>query len=832
MRWTDTSLAALCLVLALGSPEALAQETAEPSTETEGDKAEEARTLFFDAVIVTGTAAGQTKFETSYAVTDFAADDLQRLAPLNTADLIGQAPGVYVESTGGEASNVYRVRGIPNEGSFQIFQEDGMPIYPENSGFFFTGDGLLRTDIMTERFEVVRGGPAPVFASNASAIYNSITRQGGEEAEGAARLTLGNTGLYRADAYWAGPVAPRTHVAAGGFYRYHDGYRDNGYPSDEGGQFRVNARREFDNGEIRAFAKYLNEKNTFYLPIPLNNPVTGESLDRYVDFHEGTLNTPALNAATFRYTDASGAVVSEQRALSDGRQTDYINLGLEGEWTFGTWTVSNQLHYIDGQVDFDALYSSQNPATGAAFAAGRLAAASAAFPGTTRLGYAIAGTNGTEVYDPSTDSGLVLASQYRNIQSDWDAIQNDFRVTGDVQVFGRHTLTAGLYVTNFSSTGSWRGQEYLTEVRSQPRLLDLVAYDAAGNVTGYVTDDGVLGYSSTLLAGRSEINEYSLYLTDVWQVTDRLSLEAGVRQVEREGDGAFLVAAPRDLGDPTTLADNAVLGHTGFELPTSLKEDNTAWTLGANYDLTDSVGVYARTSQAYRGASEFNLILPTPSQITAAEQYEVGIKYDTPALSVFATLFQSKFDPFTATLFEVNPQTGETGFISFVGTVESPGVEVDFSWRPLEQFTLDGAITYNDAKLGNFVSATGAQAVSAEGNQPIRQPKWYGNIRPGYTFSVAGWDAEAYARYNFVGDRYVDLTNNTLMPAYETLGLGVTVRRGPWTVQLTGDNVTNAEGITEGNTRSDAVAGQGTPIVNQGRTIFGANYRLVLTRSW
>lgn len=139
---------------ALAPIQASAQTAEAQSTQPSDDDAG----LGFDEIIVTGTATGKRKFDASYAVTTTSDKDLQRIAPLSTADLLGQMPGIYAESTGGEASNVYRVRGIPNEGSFQAFQEDGIPLYPESSGFFFTGDGLQRTDIMTQRYEVVRGG--------------------------------------------------------------------------------------------------------------------------------------------------------------------------------------------------------------------------------------------------------------------------------------------------------------------------------------------------------------------------------------------------------------------------------------------------------------------------------------------------------------------------------------------------------------------------------------------------------------------------------------------------------------------------------------------------
>ncbi|HET9642987.1 MAG TPA: Plug domain-containing protein [Burkholderiaceae bacterium] len=120
------------------------------------------------------------KFDASHAVSTLSPSDIDRLAPLNVADLLGQVPGVQAEATGGEAQNIYRVRGIPNESNFFTFQEDGMLVYGENDGFFFKGDVMVRPDLMTQSVEVVRGGPAPLFADNAAAIFNLITRQGGE----------------------------------------------------------------------------------------------------------------------------------------------------------------------------------------------------------------------------------------------------------------------------------------------------------------------------------------------------------------------------------------------------------------------------------------------------------------------------------------------------------------------------------------------------------------------------------------------------------------------------------------------------------------------------
>jgi len=477
----DAMIRALALgvaTLAFGAPAvANAQQGATAAT-NEGDAQE--RGLGFDEIIVTGVGRQSRKFEASFAVSNLTADAIQQLAPLNMADLLGQVPGVFAEATGGEVQNVYRVRGIPNEGNFQAFHEDGMPVFQDNDGIFFKGDGLVRPDIMAQSIEFVRGGPAPVYASNAASIYNLITRQGGETPEGGVQLTLGDTGLFRTEGFWSGPIAENTYIAAGGFWRRHDGYRPNGFPNDEGGQFRVNLRHEFDQGEVRAFVKVLDDHNVFYLPIPVADPRNPSvSLDPFIDFFEGTLNTPYLQNNVMLYPGEGGQLTSETRDLSDGRHMQFLNTGLDVERQFGEWTLSNKLRYTNGVVNFDALYSTSNPADGNVFAAGQLVAAQAAFAGTTRLGYAIAGTNGATAYNPAADSGLVIQAQYRAIKTESTSIMNDLRLSREIDLLGTHELTGGLYLANFQSDFVQRYQDHLFEVKSNPRLLDLVAYNAA-----------------------------------------------------------------------------------------------------------------------------------------------------------------------------------------------------------------------------------------------------------------------------------------------------------------------------------------------------------------
>jgi iron complex outermembrane recepter protein len=791
-----------------------------------------------EVIIVTGTSTGRKKFETSYAASVLSADQIQELAPISLTDLLGNLPGVQPESSGGEVQNVFRVRGLPDEGNFQSFQQDGVSLYQGGDGPFFKNDVLGRVDLMTERVEFIRGGPAPVFASNAAAIFNQITRKGGDVSKGAARVTVGDTGLYRLDAYQSGALGTNTHYAVGGFLRQHDGYRSAGYPSDRGGQIRANITHDFSNGgQVLIYGQYLNDKNVFYLPIPLADPRNPTvSLDSLINANNGTLNTRSLLSTRFRYSNDAGGVLTENRDLSDGRNIRFTAFGAQYNGPVGNdWNLSSKFNVSLGNLDFDAIYSTRLPLDANTFSAGSLAAAQAAFPTTTRLGYALAGTNGATAYNPQASAlGLVLPVQYRSAFADFYSTVGDVTLSRTFETgFGTHDITFGALGSLYGTEFGLRYQDYLFEVRNQPRPLDLVAYNSANAAVGFVTSgDGVLAYSSALNQGKTDVSLYALFVNDSWQVTEKLRLDGGLRYEKYEFKGFGLGTRLVNLGDVTTLADNSTRAFDGSKVEREFAPETTSWTVGANYDFSKSVGVYARASRAYRAPFEVNAIFGGDTKGNVARQYEIGLKVQTPTFSAYVIGFQTKFDPLNLNLDAVNPQTGTVQRINFIGNASTTGVEADVDFSPTKWFNLSTTLTYGDPQYKSLTADVGASPGNVEGNRIIREAAFYGNISPSVKFNVGGGTLSAYVRLNFIGERFVDVQNNTSLPAFETLAAGATFNTGDWSVQLAADNLTNTVGLTEGNPRIDAVAGQGTANAIYARPIFGRNFRLIVTKEW
>ncbi|TFW16350.1 TonB-dependent receptor [Duganella callida] len=819
---------AIGVLCAVASP-AFAQQAAAPAAPV-------AESGEVESVVVTGSARPQRRFDVSYAVNALSQNEVQKLAPQNIADLLGKLPGIQVEATGGEVQNITRVRGIPTDDGLALFQQDGLPLFTEINGFFFRGDSLNRYDLMTKTVEVVRGGPAPIYASQAAAIVNSSTVTGTDQTRGKAQVTLGTTGLARLDLYQSGKIDDKTFYAIGGFIRQDDGHRDNGFPNDKGGQIRGNIKRVLENGTLTVSGNYLNDHNTFYLPIPIADPRNPAlSLDKYIDYFDGTMNSPALRNVPMKYRDGSGNLVTDTRDLANGRHLEFGNLGVSYEGEIGKWLLSAKAGATKGSLDFDAFYSTSNPADATTFANGFLGAAKAAFGAVDHFGYAIAGSNGAQVYHPATASGLVMQAQYRAAGSDFYSNQADINVTRNFETgMGNHDVKLGVYLSGYGQTSKSVYNDMLIEVQGKPRTLDLIAYSASGAVLGSVTDNGVLRYTTTLNQGDVDARMGAFYFNDTWEVSDRLRLDGGVRRERYHYDGYALLTNQVNLGDARTLADDTTRAFTGGVQAHRYNVSTVNWTLGANYDFTKQLGAYARAS---------HLEVPPSMQVAAsvdplvlktkANQFEAGFKATMGRSYLYVTGFYTQFNPLNASFVAFNPATGRNDqTVPFFGKAIVRGAELDGAMYLTERFYINGSLTVQDPEYRDFVNATGADPSKVVGNQIIREPKVFGNLRPNYNFSIGNNLVELYGSYAYTGKRYVDFFQATALPAYHSIGAGVSVTHGDWKVQLSGDNLTNAKGLTEGNTRTDTLAGQGSQEAIYGRPVFGRSFRLVASKAW
>lgn len=257
-----------------------------------------------DEIIVTGRAGvgKYVKQDASFAISVIGKDELRLVNPTSVADVFKSVPGFWVESSGGEASNNIRTRGIPRDGYSAVgLQEDGLPVQHDPGLGYLNADQSFRLDESINRVEAVRGGPASIFASNApGGVVNFITRKPGDKAEGVIKLEVGDYDHYRTDFWYGTPVAEGLSVYAGGFYRQNNGVRDPGYTANKGGQFRVGVVKSLEKGELSLDYKRIDDTIAFYLPVPILSNDDSKSAVPGFDPNYGTLAGPETSVLSFR----------------------------------------------------------------------------------------------------------------------------------------------------------------------------------------------------------------------------------------------------------------------------------------------------------------------------------------------------------------------------------------------------------------------------------------------------------------------------------------------------------------------------------------------------
>ncbi len=795
-----------------------------------------------DDIVVTGTSTRQRKFDAPYSVSTIDAGQIAAAAPHSVADLLSATPGITVEASGGEGGgeNVV-IRGLPWSGWRLIdFNQDGMPLFESNTERFMNIDQFYRVDLDTQRVEVVRGGTAPLFSNNApGGVVNFITNHGTDRYQGALRLESGTGNRARADLAISGPLSDRLSVSVSGFYRRDDGLRDPGYDNaDRGGQIKLGATYKLDRGRIWGDIKYLNDRSIFYTALPLADPVTGASLEQLIDPRDGTLSSPAFRRATLRTLDANGRPATIRRDLADGIHPDVWTgtLGVEHELGAG-FALAATYRHMEGTTGFDTILNGA-PVTAASFLAGRLGAARTGFgTGVSSLRYVVAGTN--TPYDPATTGNLVMANTWASIRTRTRYDAGDIRLTKTLETpIGTHALTGGVYYSDYRYAQDQSLNSLLVNVTNQPIALDVQALDASGRVVGNVTENGFVSYGAGSQNGSLDGRSLAFYLADTWQVSPAWSIDTGVRRVSRRQDGVQGILGNVSADPSGALAARSFAG----VVRTVARSENlkgTSWTIGSGYIFSRYANVFGRYTRSFSyprfdtilgGATLPGSTLPLP--VATVQQAEAGVKFATAGLRLTTTGFWSKFDRLNGGT-QVAAADGTITNANIIFDTRTYGVEVEAVVSPFAGFDLSAVGMWQDPRIVRVDTLTGANAQSSQGGEITRVPRIQLTVQPSYAFAVGNAQARLYGTFFTIGRRFQDASNLSRLPAYSSVDLGASIEVDGLELRGSVNNVFDVVGLTEGNARA-AVIGSGTGVLDAtvGRSIFGRNFTVALTKRW
>ena len=193
----------------------------------------------------------------------------------------------------------------------------------------------------------------------------------------------------------------------------------------------------------------------------------------------------------------------------------------------------------------------------------------------------------------------------------------------------------------------------------------------------------------------------------------------------------------RGLNVPAnTAAANAVALSNGVPFRTKTSNDNLSGKVALQYDFSDDVMGYASYARGYKGPAYnvfFNLTATGTNVIEpeTSDAFEVGLKntFLDGKMTLNIAGFYAKYSNFQANNPDDVAGVVVTRFTN-AGSVSTAGVEMDLSYRPTRNTTINAGIALTDAHVVKFKQAPNAPATAIipEGTQLGYAPTWKGSL--------------------------------------------------------------------------------------------------------
>lgn len=806
-----------------------------------------------DVIIVTATLRAADVQDIPIAVTAVQPVELERQGIADIKALSSLSPSFNIQSSQTETQGTsIKIRGVGTTGN-NTGLESSVGVFID--GVYQSRPGVALGDLMDlERLEVLRGPQGTLFGRNTSAGALNITtrRPSLTEADGFANFSYGNYDFINVQAGVGVPIVQDTAaVRFSGSYRKRDGYLKSTTGAESNNRDRYMLRGQFyaepsPDVSIRLLADYSKVDENCC------DAVIIRETELAPFFAANGLPNSGVRAAGF-------GALKELRTNSQS----FINLskqwGISGElkWDLGGAEVT----YIGSYRDFSSESTQESDFVSLnVFTAGRNGSNS--LPGQPK--------NGDDIQTMTHE----LRFQGEAFDGKLDWLIGAFYATEDIAAQG--VLTLG---PDFQRAGSAFNFGPATTVGPPLGLgpNPLFTLTALGN--GGVPVNAAGGFATNLFT--QDARTFSFFTHNVFDITDQLSITLGARWVDERKDGVFdqlaasnpacqasvntaltsglpasvtggLVGlncfpftAPVNLTAPALLggglASNLLPLPREFDL--RFKDDELTYTAQLTYKPTDDTMIYGSFAHGFKSGG-FNLD-PTAANIANSGAVLAGLAAGRPVAPVFADPrfesekvdawelgFKGTFGRVNANValfhmdmsdFQVLEFTG-VQFTTFnVNSAKSTGVELEVFGRVSDNFSINAAATYADARYPSNCADGVPVAVAASvarlcGDSLTNAPKYAGVLGATYDGKVgdSGWGLLLNANLSYSSKRRTSTlpldTNNQPIPfdyqnAYAKLNarIGVTTPNEVFTFELWATNITNQ--ITRGITANTPLRG-------------------------
>lgn len=691
----------------------------------------------------TGVAKGRDLLDTAISASVIDETDLAKLSVSSVAGIIQNIPGIRAETSDIDGFSSITVRGLPlsADGSkFLQIQEDGLPVLEFGDIHLAGADQFVRADLTLSQVQAIRGGSASTFASNSpGGVVNLISRTG-ETAGGAIQVSSGiDYDLKRIDFAYGSPLGDGWRFHVGGFFREGEGPRKIGYDGFRGGQIKANITKQFANGYIRVYGKYLDDRQPNYATSPVAISGTNAS-PTITDLPGNSIRSDAYESqfvAHYLGVDQNNNPTTYD--ARNGLRGISKSIGLEAQFDVAGWTVSNRFRFADNSGEYNESIPIATVPT--PFLAGMLGGAGASFT------YA----NGPHAGQAITDGRLASLSIRGNARlNSIDNLTNDLRASRVWKLgSGRLTTTAGVYKSTQSVDMFWNFTNTINDLAGggQNALLDLKT--AAGTP---LTDNGVYAYG---FGFGFPISSYHTHYDVRYKIlapygsfnyqVGKLSVGASLRWDNGKVDGT--VTSP-DFGQPQpSTAAIDVNGDGAISVPESKVAILTlgkpgavdyeyhalSYSAGVNYRFAEPFSAFARYSRGTRanterilGAAALNpatgKLLDPSIAYGVVKQAEAGVKFRKGDVTAYVTGFWAST---TERNYQVGADASGQIVVNAVNrTYSAKGIELEGQVQH-GPFSLTLGATWTNARIDKDRSNP-----AFDGNRPRKIPTLWFQARP------------------------------------------------------------------------------------------------------
>jgi iron complex outermembrane receptor protein len=639
--------------------------------------AEEAAGWQLEEVVVTAQKREEKLSDVPIAVTALTSEQIGAAFANNIEDLQSMVPSVSYRKGNTTRNSALTVRGIGTI-SFSIAAEPSVSTVVD--GVVLGRSGQAFGDLYDlERVEVLRGPQGTLFGKNASAgVVNMTTKRPTEEFTGSVEAQLFQDNEYSLKASISGPLSDTARGSLTILDKQFDGYVKN--------VFNNQMTNGYDRSGMRGMLEFDISDDTSMLIIAEKYDAKDECCTDLELLPSG--RNPASEAAPSSLGIVNGVadIDMDLRKVDHDLTTETLDSHTALSVQLNTAVGEHELTSITAYRSWDNTEIREGDFTSIA-GDSNLPMWQAPF----------------QLHDLGPQEWRQFSQEIRLASSAGEALEYQVGAFY-MNIESERNFTRDASCQNnagqLDQAMTWYANETLTGTDLTAALADLDAYAAAEGVSCNANDIvSATAFMST------EFNNWAVFGDGKYSINDSTRLLFGMRYTDDEVSYSHNRASNDQYGR-RGVGVRPATENTNFDGSTS--QTNVSGKFGIQTDLNADSMFYATATQGYKGPG-FNIYYnfkangddAAPISEELSTSLEAGYKYTSDTLILNAAIFQTDIEDFQANNSDCSDGACITRLTN-AGDVSTEGVELDFTWAPMEHLTLSGGLAAIKAEIDKF----------------------------------------------------------------------------------------------------------------------------------